>query len=113
MRYVPPFSSNRYIGGSPPSIDLEELMLQGHVVLRFKTDAGTEDISESCALLRKSIDNRCARRGEWSLEHVAEDTENAVKVVELCITSLGAVGLPLHTSHHLGDENQIDDQWRG
>ena len=92
------------------SRDLKELVLQGHVVLRLKSDAGAEDVGESRTLLGKSIDNRGARRSERSLEHVAEDTEHAVEVVELAIAAFGSVGLPLNTGHHLSDKNQIDDQ---
>ena len=87
-------------------------MLQGHIVLRLKTDAGAEDVGESGALLGKSVDNRGTRRSERSLEHVAEDTEHAVEVVELAIAAFGSVGLPLDTGHHLSDQNQIDNQRR-
>jgi hypothetical protein len=95
-----------------PSEDLEELVLQGHVVLRLKTDAGAEDVGESRALLGKSVDDRRTRRSKRSLEHVAENTEHAVEVVELVIAAFSAVGLPLDTGHHLSNQDQIDDQRR-
>jgi hypothetical protein len=47
------------------------------------------------------------------LEHVAENTKHAVESSVIRRTTFGAVSLPLNTSHHLGDENEIDDQWRG
>jgi hypothetical protein len=47
---------------------------------------------------------------ESYLEHVAENAEHAV---ETSILGFGTVGLPLDAGHHLGYENQIDDQRRG
>jgi hypothetical protein len=47
------------------------------------------------------------------LEHVAENAKHAVESSVIRRTTFGAVSLPLNTSHHLGDENEIDDQWRG
>jgi hypothetical protein len=88
-----------------PSNPLEELVLKGHVVLGLETDAGAEDVGESRTLLSESVDDGSARRRERSLEHVAENAEHAVEVVELGVTTLRTVCLPLDTGHHLGDED--------
>ena len=59
-------------------IHLEELVLQSHIVLRLKTDAGTEDVSESSTLLGESVDNGGARWGERSLMHISMTISNFV-----------------------------------
>lgn len=46
---------------------LEELVLQGHFRLRLETDARTEDIGQSVALLAQSVDHRSARWSQGSL----------------------------------------------
>jgi hypothetical protein len=92
---------------------LEQLVLQGHVVLGLKTDTGTEDVHQSTSLLSKSIDDRGARRSQGSLEHEAENAKHAVEVLEvLGGSTIAGMSLPLDASHHLGDDNQINDQWR-
>lgn len=50
-----------------PTQDLEELVLERHVVLGLETDTSTEDVGQSSALLCQSIDDRSARRREGSL----------------------------------------------
>lgn len=92
---------------------LEQLVLQSHVVLRLKTNTSTENVDQSTALLSESIDNRCSWWRQWSLEHEAEDAEHAVEVLELlCGDTIGGCGFPLDTSHHLSDQDQVDNQWR-
>lgn len=46
------------------------------------------------------------------LEHIAENTEHAVESGILGVGTLFGVGLPLDTSHNLGDDDQVDDQGR-
>ena len=95
------------------SSDLEKLVLQSHVVLRLETDAGTEDVGQRTSLLSKSVDDWSAWRGQWSLEHVAENAEHAVEVLEVLGGNTVVGGsLPLDTSHHLSDQDKIYDQWR-
>lgn len=92
---------------------LEKLVLQSHVRLRLKTNAGAENVGQSGALLREGIDNGSARRRQGSLEHVAENTQDAVEVLVLsggC--TIGGDGLPLDTGHHLGNDDEINDQRR-
>jgi hypothetical protein len=86
----------------------KQLVLQSHVRLWVKTETSAEDVCESSALLGKSIDDRSARWRKWSLEHVAEDAQNAVEA-----TIVAGLGLPLDTSHHFSNEDEVDDQWRG
>ncbi len=94
-------------------LHLEQLVLQSHVILRLKTDAGLEDVDQSASLLSKGVDDRSTRRSQGSLKHEAENAKHAVEVLEVlgCSTVAG-MSLPLNTSHHLGDNNQINDQWR-
>lgn len=94
------------------AIDLEKLVLQSHVVLRLETDTGTEDVGKRASLLSKSVDDRSARRSQWSLEHVAEDAEHAVEVLEFLGGNIVVGGsFPLDASHHLSDQDEINDQW--
>ena len=96
-----------------PKEDLEELMLQGHVALRLKTNTGTEDVCQSTALLSKSVDDRRSWRSQGSLQHVAENAKDAVEILEvLGGSAVVGMSLPLDASHHLGDEHKINDQWR-
>jgi hypothetical protein len=101
-------------------------VLQSHVVLGLESDTGTEDVGEARTLLGESVDDRSALGNEGSLsqisiirqrwkyttylEHVAKNTEHAMKPSVLGITGLGAMGLPLHTCHDLSNKNEIDDQ---
>ena len=88
-------------------------MLKGHVILWLKTNTCTEDVGQSTSLLSKSVDNWCSRWGQRSLEHIAEDAENTVEVLEvLGGSTVVGVSLPLDTSHHLGNDDEINDQWR-
>jgi hypothetical protein len=91
---------------------LEKLVLQGHVILWLETDACTEYIGQRTSLLSKCIDDWGAWRSQGSFEHVAKDAENAVEVLEILVrnTVIGS-SLPLDTSHHLSDENEVNDQW--
>lgn len=89
-------------------------MLESHVRLGLETNACTEDVGQSGALLGKRVDDGSSGRGQGSLEHVAQNTEDAVEA--LVLGSGGTVGgssLPLDTGHHLGNDDQINDQGRG
>ena len=90
--------------------DLEELVLQSHVALGLETDTGAEDVGQRTSLLSKSVDDWSARRSQWSLEHVAEDAKHAVEVLKLLggNTIVGG-SLPLNASHHLSDQNEVND----
>ncbi len=88
-------------------------MLQSHVVLRLETDASLEDIDQSASLLSKGVNDWSARRCQGSLKHEAENAKHAVEVLEvLGRSTVAGMSLPLNTSHDLGDNNQINDQWR-
>lgn len=91
----------------------EQLVLQSHIILRLKPDAGLEDVDQSASLLSKGINDRSTRRSQGSLKHEAENAKHAVEVLEvLGHSTVAGMSLPLNTSHHLGDNNQINDQWR-
>jgi hypothetical protein len=88
-------------------------VLQSHIILRLKTNAGLKDVDQSASLLSKSIDDRGARRSQGSLEHEAENAKHAVEVLEvLGGSTIAGMSLPLDASHHLSNDNQINDQWR-
>lgn len=93
-------------------MQLEQLVLQSHVILWLETDTGAEDVGQGTSLLSKSIDDWGSRRGQWSLKHVAEDGEHAVEVSKLLSSSaISRAGLPLDASHHFGNQDEVDDQW--
>lgn len=94
--------------------NLEKFVLQSHVVLRLETDAGTEDVDQRTSLLSKSVDDWSPWWSQRSFEHVAENTKHAVKVLEIFgrNTVVGS-SLPLDTSHHLGNQDEINDQRGG
>jgi hypothetical protein len=46
---------------------LEQLVLEGHVVLWLETNTGTEDVGEAGTLLGESVHDRSASRGERGL----------------------------------------------
>lgn len=93
---------------------LEKLVLQSHVRFRLKTNASTEDVGQGSTLLGKSIDDGSTGRSQRSLEHVAENTQNAVEVLVLGGSSTVRGGsLPLDARHHLSNDDQINDQRRG
>jgi hypothetical protein len=88
-------------------------VLKSHVVLRLETNTSTENVGQSTSLLGKSIDNWCSGRGQWSLEHVAENAKHTVEVLEvLGGSAVVGMSLPLDAGHHFGDEDKINDQWR-
>ena len=78
----PTFSSPRPSGRS-----LEELVLECHVVLWLETNTGTEDVGKCSTLLGEGVDNRSTGRSEGSLEHVAEQRQDAVHGLVLAIAS--------------------------
>jgi hypothetical protein len=87
-------------------LHLEQLVLQSHVVLRLQANACAEDVGQSTSLLSKSVDNWSSWRSQRSFEHVAENAEHAVKVLEI-LGSSAIIGLclPLDASHHLSDDD--------
>lgn len=94
--------------------DLEQLVLQSHFRFRLQANASAEDVGQCRTLLSQSVHNGSARRSQGSLEHVAEDTKDAVELLEF--SSLVAVigsSLPLDTSHHLSNHDKVNDQGRG
>lgn len=95
-----------------PRLNLEKLVLQSHVVLRLETNTSAEDVDQRTTLLRKSIDDWSSWWSQRSLEHVAEDTEDAVEFgVVIGGSTIGGRSLPLDTSHHLSEDDKINDQW--
>lgn len=89
-------------------------MLKGHFGLGLETNAGAEDVGQSRTLLSQSIHNRSSRRSERSLEHVAQDAQNTVEVLELggFVAVVGS-SLPLDTGHHLSHHDEVNNQRRG
>jgi hypothetical protein len=95
-----------------PYLHLEQLVLQSHVVLRLQANACAEDVGQSTPLLSKSVNHWSSWRSQRSLEHVAENAKHTVEVLKI-LGSDAVIGvcLPLDTSHHLSDEDKINDQW--
>lgn len=95
-------------------INLEELVLKGHFGLGLEANAGAEDIGQSRTLLSQSIHNGGSRRSKRSLEHVAQDAQDTVEVLELggFVTVVGS-SLPLNTGHHLSHHDEVNNQRRG
>lgn len=94
--------------------DLEQLVLESHVVLRLEPNTSTEDVDQSTALLRKSVDDWSSRWGQWGLQHEAQDREDGVEVLEvLGGGTIGGCCLPLNAGEHLRQDDQINDQRRG
>ena len=102
-------------------------MLKGHVRLRLKTNACTEDISKSAALLGQCVDNwssrRCqgsllpsaksginSKRATYYLQHIAQNAKHAVET--FVFVGVITVSLPCNASHHLSNDHKIDNQWR-
>lgn len=90
-------------------------MLEGHLALGLEADAGAEDVGQGGTLLAKGVDDGGARGRQRGLEHVAEDREDAVEAAEVLGggVGVGRAGLPLDAGHHLGDEDEVDDEGRG
>jgi hypothetical protein len=114
LHYVP--HENSHERKSRPQVKwhlhLEQLVLQSHVVLRLQANACAEDVGQSTSLLSKSIDDWSSWRSQRCLEHVAKNAENTVEVLEILGSdAIIGVCLPLDASHHLSDDNQINDQW--
>lgn len=98
----------------PHDISLKQLVLQSHVRLGLETDAGAEDVGHGGALLGQRVDDGGAGGRERGLEHVAEDAEHAVEALVVGVgLGGGARGLPLDARHHLGQDDQVDDEGRG
>lgn len=85
-------------------------MLESHVRLRLKTNACAEDIGQSSTLLGQCVDDRGAGRSQGGLQHVAEDAEDAVEVL---VAALRAGVFPLNASHHLSNDDKVNDERRG
>jgi len=101
---------------SSPFASLEKLVLQGHIRLGLKANAGAEDVSQGAALLGQGVDDGGPRRGQRGLEHVAEDAQDAMEALVLLGAGIGGAGLsglPLDAGHHFGDDDEVDDQRRG
>lgn len=98
---------------SPQSTCLEELVLECHVILWLKPDAGAEDVRQCSALLVERIDDRRTRWCERSLQHVAQNAENSMEPRPLSIRTVFTVSTPLNAGHHLSDDHKVDDQRRG
>jgi len=90
-------------------------VLEGHLALRLEANAGTENVGQGCALLSEGVDDGSTRGGQRGLEHVAENGQDTVEALELGGGDgrVGGRGLPLNTSHHLSNEDEIDDEGRG
>lgn len=84
----------------------EELVLERHVTLWLKTNASAEDVGESSPLLRQGIHDRSAWRCQRSLEHIAKNAQHRVETTKILL----GLRLPLDTRHHLGYEDEIDDE---
>lgn len=87
---------------------LEQLVLEGHVVLGLEADASPEDVDQSGPLLAEGVDDRSAGRRQGRLEHVAQHAENAVEALEVAV----ALGAPLDAGHELGNNDEVDDEGR-
>jgi len=88
---------------------LEQLVLERHLRLGLKTNAGTEDVNQGRTLLAEGVDDGSTGRGQGSLEHVAENAQHAV---EALVIGTVIVRLPRDTGHHLREHDQINDQGR-
>lgn len=62
-----------------PSPSLEQLVLQRHIRFGLQANTGAKDVGEGTTLLGQGIDNRRTGGRKGSLEHVAQDGENAVE----------------------------------
>ena len=108
---------------------LEHLMLQRHVGLRLKTDTSTEDIGQSATLLSQCVDDGRSRWCQGSLvsvslfiitgfkdtylQHVAQNTENTMEALIILSTrSITISSFPSDSSHHLGNDHEVNDQRR-
>jgi hypothetical protein len=87
-------------------------VLKSHVRLWLKTNTGAEDVSQSATLLGKGVDDWSSRWSKRSLKHVAEDAQYAMELLVVLGSNTVGLRLPGDTGHQLGDEDQIDDQWR-
>lgn len=92
-----------------PGRSLKQFVLERHVGLGLEADAGAEDVGQGAALLGQGVDDGRTGRGHRRLEHVAEDAQDAV---EALVVARGARP-PLDARHHLGHDDQVDDQRRG
>jgi hypothetical protein len=88
-------------------------VFQGHVILGLETNTSTEDVDQGTSLLSKSIDDRGAGRCQGRLEHITENAENTMELgIVFSSNAISGLSLPLDTSHHLGENNKIDNQRR-
>jgi len=83
-------------------------VLERHIRLGVQTNAGTEDVGDGSTLFGQGVNDRGTGRRQRCLEHVAEDAQHAVEALVLV-----RAGLPLDARHHLGDEDEIDDERGG
>lgn len=96
------------------AVNLEQLVLKGHVRLGLKSNTGPEDVGQSATLLGQGVDDGSTRGRERRLQHVAEDAQDAVEAaIVLGGGTVGRAGSPLDASHHLRHDHQVNDQWGG
>ena len=63
--------------------------------------------------LKRSAVILCVVIGGYYLQHVAQDTKDAVEsLVILRTIALFRIGFPSDTCHHFSNDDQVDDQWR-
>lgn len=91
------------------SLSLVKLVLQEHVGVDGETDARLENVFDACALLEESVDDGGAWWDHGGLEHVAEDGEDGVELLE------GLAGGWLHrdTFAQFGEDDEVEDEWGG
>jgi len=89
-------------------LSLVELVLQKHVGIDGETDARLEDVFDARALLEESIDDGGAWWNHGCLEHVAEDGEDGVELLE----GLAVAWLHRDAFAQFGEDDEIEDEGR-
>ena len=84
------------------------LALEEHVGNRVETNASAEDVLNALALSCEDVDDWGSLGDARSLEQIREDAEDAVKVLK----SFGLVCLVLDAGHELGDDDEVEHDWR-
>ena len=60
-----------------------DLALEEHVVLRWKTNAGAQQVLDGSALLEERVDNGGAARHEGSLQQESQDGEHGMQFLKV------------------------------